>query len=79
MKYGLCQSYAIGTGSLVNINGIDGTVNVFHGGVEMGQGIHTKVAQVAALTLGCPIEKVRIGDTNTEVIPNGSYWRINWL
>ena len=38
-------------GALVHIY-TDGSVLVTHGGVEMGQGLHTKVARVAAFTLG---------------------------
>eukprot|EP00933_Yihiella_yeosuensis_P005199 TRINITY_DN109673_c0_g1_i1.p1 TRINITY_DN109673_c0_g1~~TRINITY_DN109673_c0_g1_i1.p1 ORF type:complete len:649 (-),score=146.48 TRINITY_DN109673_c0_g1_i1:97-1833(-) len=73
--YGHTYVYPSGTGALVNIHGGwlgsgRGGVTVFHGGCEIGQGVHTKVAQVVALTLGCPLEKVRVGDTSTEVVPN---------
>ena len=30
-------------------------------------GIHTKVAQVVAMSLGCPLELIRVADTNSEV------------
>lgn len=50
----------------------DGSVLLHHGGVEMGQGIHTKMAQVAADTLGIPMSTIRIGRTDTSVVPNVS-------
>ncbi|XP_035713400.1 xanthine dehydrogenase/oxidase isoform X1 [Folsomia candida] len=49
----------------------DGTVNVSHAGIEMGQGINTKCAQVVAHELNIPIEKVKIEPTSTLISPNG--------
>ncbi|XP_037302773.1 xanthine dehydrogenase-like [Manduca sexta] len=37
----------------------DGTVAVRHGGIEVGQGINTKVAQAIAYTLNISVNKVR--------------------
>ncbi|KAL3157593.1 hypothetical protein ABBQ32_012044 [Trebouxia sp. C0010 RCD-2024] len=58
-------------GALVHIY-TDGTVLVTHGGVEMGQGLHTKVAQVAAADLGLPLSSVYIAETATDKVPNSS-------
>jgi hypothetical protein len=41
---------------------------VTHGGVEMGQGLHTKMAQVAAHELAVPVSKVFIAETSTDKV-----------
>lgn len=50
----------------------DGSVQVNHGGTEMGQGLHTKMMQVAAHTLGVRLEQVRAMPTRTDKVPNTS-------
>ena len=50
----------------------DGSVQVNHGGTEMGQGLHTKMLQIAAQALGIPLESVRIMPTRTDKVPNTS-------
>ncbi|MGO9411385.1 MAG: xanthine dehydrogenase molybdopterin binding subunit [Spirochaetia bacterium] len=58
-------------GSLVLIYQ-DGTVQVNHGGTEMGQGLHTKVLGVAMRELGLPASAFRIMPTSTDKVPNTS-------
>ena len=58
-------------GALVHVY-TDGTVLVNHGGTEMGQGLHTKVAQVVAHELGLDWESVRVTATDTSKIANTS-------
>ncbi len=58
-------------GALVHVYG-EGSVLVNHGGTEMGQGLHTKIAQVVAHELGVAFEAVRVTATDTQKVPNTS-------
>jgi len=48
----------------------DGSVEVSHSGIEMGQGLNTKIAQVAAETLGIDIKYIHVQHTSTETCSN---------
>jgi len=58
-------------GALVHVF-TDGSVQVNHGGTEMGQGLHTKIMQIVADELGVPFERVRCTATETGKVPNAS-------
>ncbi len=73
MKFGISftATYMNQAGALVMIYR-DGSVQVNHGGTEMGQGLHTKIRTIAARGLGIPTERVRMMPTRTDKIPNTS-------
>lgn len=58
-------------GALLHIY-TDGTLQLNHGGTEMGQGLFTKVAQVVAEELQIPLEFIRCTASSTEKVPNAS-------
>lgn len=58
-------------GALVHVYS-DGSIHLNHGGVEMGQGVNTKVAQVVADAFQVDIARIRITRTTTEKVPNSS-------
>lgn len=73
VKFGISFTNAFlnQAGALVNIYK-DGSVLINHGGVEMGQGLHTKIRQIAAGELGIGIDNIKICNTNTSKVPNTS-------
>lgn len=63
--------------AIVNIYAGDGSISIAHGGIESGQGINTKVAQVCAYELGVPVDLIKIKANNTlsnanDVVTGGS-------
>ena len=50
----------------------DGTVQVNHGGTEMGQGVYTNIALIATRELGLTPDRVRVMATRTDKVPNTS-------
>jgi xanthine dehydrogenase/oxidase len=70
-KFGIAftAKYMNQGGALVHVYQ-DGTVLVSHGGTEMGQGLHTKICQVAAQAFGIPHGDVYINDTSSDKVAN---------
>lgn len=58
-------------GALLHVY-VDGSVLLSHGGTEMGQGLHTKMIQVASRALGVEASKIHITETATDKVPNTS-------
>ncbi|XP_020840560.1 aldehyde oxidase 1 [Phascolarctos cinereus] len=71
LKYpiGLGSLAAGQAGALVHIY-LDGSVLVTHSGIEMGQGVHTKMIQVVSRELGMPMANIHLRGTSTETVPN---------
>ncbi|WP_408589795.1 xanthine dehydrogenase molybdopterin binding subunit [Novosphingobium sp.] len=58
-------------GALVHVYA-DGSIQLNHGGTEMGQGLYIKIAQVVADVFAVPVAMVRITATRTDKVPNTS-------
>ena len=73
VKFGISFNFTAfnQAGALVHVYK-DGSVLINHGGTEMGQGLHTKMIQVAATALGVPMATVRLAPTRTDKVPNTS-------
>ncbi len=73
VKFGISFNFTAynQAGALVHVYK-DGSVLINHGGTEMGQGLHTKMIQVAATALGVPVNWVRLAPTRTDKVPNTS-------
>nr|MBP6526498.1 molybdopterin-dependent oxidoreductase [Dermatophilaceae bacterium] len=73
VKFGISFNFTAfnQAGALVHVYK-DGSVLVNHGGTEMGQGLHTKMLQIAATALDVPLDLVRLAPTRTDKVPNTS-------
>ena len=73
VKFGISFTTAFlnQAGALVNIYQ-DGTALVNHGGTEMGQGLNTKITEIAASELGISAQYIKVNSTNTSKVPNTS-------
>uniref|UniRef100_A0A8C3E551 xanthine dehydrogenase n=1 Tax=Corvus moneduloides TaxID=1196302 RepID=A0A8C3E551_CORMO len=67
--FGLGTPYLSQAAALVHIY-TDGSVLLTHGGIEMGQGIHTKMIQVASRELNIPMSCIHFCETSTTTVPN---------
>ncbi|WOS64869.1 xanthine dehydrogenase molybdopterin binding subunit [Sinorhizobium fredii] len=58
-------------GALVHVY-TDGSIQLNHGGTEMGQGLYTKVAQVVADEFQVDLDRIKVTATSTGKVPNTS-------
>lgn len=73
-KFGLSFATAVHlnqAGALVHIYH-DGSVLLAHGGTEMGQGLYTKMCQIAAQELNVPLDSVFTSETASNTVANTS-------
>jgi len=73
VKFGISftSSFLNQAGALILIY-TDGTVQLNHGGTEMGQGLNTKVAQIVAEVLQIDVDRIQVTATDTGKVPNTS-------
>jgi len=73
VKFGISftASFLNQAGALVLVY-TDGSIQLNHGGTEMGQGLNTKVAQVVAEVFQVDISRIQITATDTGKVPNTS-------
>ncbi|XP_037377774.1 aldehyde oxidase 4-like [Talpa occidentalis] len=71
MKFtiGIPVTYYNQGAALVHIY-LDGSVLVIHGGCELGQGLYTKMIQVASRELNIPTSYIHLSETSTDTVPN---------
>ena len=58
-------------GALIHIYS-DGSVQLNHGGTEMGQGLMVKIQQIVAQELGISLNRIAVMATRTDKVPNTS-------
>lgn len=58
-------------GALLHIY-TDGSMQISHGGTEMGQGLYTKIRQIVASAFGVSNDRVIVTSTRTDKVPNTS-------
>ena len=58
-------------GALIHVY-TDGSIQLNHGGTEMGQGLYTKVAQIVAHELQVDVDSILCMSTRTDKVPNTS-------
>ncbi|XP_022112869.2 indole-3-acetaldehyde oxidase [Pieris rapae] len=62
--------YGVNYPVTISVYHVDGTILISHGGIEMGQGINTKVAQVCAYALKVPLNIVKVKGADSFISPN---------
>ena len=58
-------------GALIHVYS-DGSVQLNHGGTEMGQGLMVKIQQIVANELGITLDRIAVMATRTDKVPNSS-------
>lgn len=73
VKFGISftASHLNQAGALLHIY-TDGSILINHGGIEMGQGLYTKIRQIVAHAFGVNMQRVGITATRTDKVPNTS-------